>query len=107
VVLLLFILCGESRLLILWCVGDRCDMEGSDEDLGRSRRPVAEDRGWSSTGRVLGGWTIGTSGDALCGMHRAQGDEKREFLGLASKLRLTVSWFWPQNQVGDGLSVVP
>jgi hypothetical protein len=32
-------------LLVSWCVGDRCDMEGSDEDLDRSRRPGAEDRG--------------------------------------------------------------
>jgi hypothetical protein len=39
--------CGESRLLISWCVGDRCGMVGSDEDHGRSRRPDAEDRGWS------------------------------------------------------------
>jgi hypothetical protein len=44
VVLLLSILCGESRLLISWCVSGRCDMAGSDEDLGRSRRPGAEDR---------------------------------------------------------------
>jgi hypothetical protein len=51
-------LCGESRLLVLWCVGDRCDMVGSDEDRGRSRRPGVEDRGWSSTGRVLSGQTI-------------------------------------------------
>jgi hypothetical protein len=35
--------CGESRLLILWCVGDRCDMMGNDEDLDRSRRSGAED----------------------------------------------------------------
>jgi hypothetical protein len=27
----------------------------------------------------------------VCGLHCAQGDEEREFLGLASKLRLTVS----------------
>jgi hypothetical protein len=32
-----------------------CDMEGSNEDLGRSRRSGAEDQEWSSTGRVLGG----------------------------------------------------
>jgi hypothetical protein len=51
--------CEESCLLVSWCVGDRCDMVDSDEDLGRSKRPGAEDRGWSSTGRVLGGRTIG------------------------------------------------
>jgi hypothetical protein len=30
-------------------------MAGSDEDPDSSRRPGAEDRGWSSMGRVLGG----------------------------------------------------
>jgi hypothetical protein len=54
VVLLLSILCGESRLLVSWCVGGRCKMVGNDGDLGRSRRPGAEDRGWPSTGRILG-----------------------------------------------------
>jgi hypothetical protein len=29
--------CGESCLLVSWCLGDRCDMADSDEDLGRSR----------------------------------------------------------------------
>jgi hypothetical protein len=38
---------GESRLLVLWCAGDRCGIACSDEDHGRSRRPGAEDRGWS------------------------------------------------------------
>jgi hypothetical protein len=33
------------------------------------------------TGRVLGGRTIERSGDAVCGLYRAQEDEKREFLG--------------------------
>jgi hypothetical protein len=55
VILLLSILCEESRLLVSWCVGDRCNMMGSDDDLGRSKRPGAEDRGWSSTYRVLDG----------------------------------------------------
>jgi hypothetical protein len=71
VVLLLFILCGESCLLISWCVGDRCDMAGSNEDLGRSRRPGAKDRGWSSTGQVLDGRMIGMLDDVVCGLHRA------------------------------------
>jgi hypothetical protein len=46
---------------------------GSDEDHGRSRIPDAEDRGWSDAGQVLGGQTIGRSGDAVCGLHRARG----------------------------------
>jgi hypothetical protein len=56
-------------------------MAGSDEDCGRSRRPTAEDRVWSSTGRVLSDRTIKRSGDVVCGLHSAQGDEERMFLG--------------------------
>jgi hypothetical protein len=37
--------CGESCLLVLWCVGGRCDMACSDENHDRSRRSSAEDRG--------------------------------------------------------------
>ncbi len=33
------------------------------------------------TGRVLGGWAIERSGGAVCGLHRARGDEERGFLG--------------------------
>jgi hypothetical protein len=33
------------------------------------------------TGQVLGGRMIGRSGDAVCDLHRAHGDEKRGFLG--------------------------
>jgi hypothetical protein len=33
------------------------------------------------TGRVLGGWAIERSGDAVCGLHCARGDEERGFLG--------------------------
>jgi hypothetical protein len=76
----LFGSCGELHLLVSWCVGDRCDMVGSDEGLGKSRRPGAEDRGWSSIGRILGGRTIGRSSDATCGLHHAHGDEERGFL---------------------------
>jgi hypothetical protein len=38
---------GESRLLVSWCAGGKCGMAGSDEDRGRSRRPGADDQGWS------------------------------------------------------------
>jgi hypothetical protein len=40
-------------------------MTSSDENLGRIRRPGAEDRGWLSTGQVLDGRMIGTSGAAM------------------------------------------
>jgi hypothetical protein len=94
VVLPLSILCGESRLLVSWCAGGSCGMVGGDEDHGRSRRPSTEDWRWSSTCWVLGGWMIERSGDAVCCLHHAQGDEERGFLGLASKPRSTVcQWF--------------
>jgi hypothetical protein len=32
------------------------------------------------TGRVLGGQAIKRSGDAVCGLHRARGDEEHGFL---------------------------
>jgi hypothetical protein len=38
---------GESCLLVSWCAGVRCDMACSDEHCDTSRRPGAEDRGWS------------------------------------------------------------
>jgi hypothetical protein len=40
-----------------------------------------EDRGWSGIGRVLDGRTIERSGDAVCGLHRAHGEEEHGFLG--------------------------
>jgi hypothetical protein len=72
--------CGESHLLVSWRVGDRCVMVDSEKDLGRSRRPDAEDQGWSSTGRVLDGRTIERSSDVVCGLHCTYGDEECRFL---------------------------
>jgi hypothetical protein len=43
----IFVSFGESRLLVSWCAGGRYGMACSDEDRGKSRRPDAEDRGWS------------------------------------------------------------
>jgi hypothetical protein len=42
-----FVSFRESRLLVSWCAGGRYDMVYSDEDRGRSRRPDADDQGWS------------------------------------------------------------
>jgi hypothetical protein len=53
VLLLSFCSCGESCLLVSWCVDNRCDVAGSDKDRCRSRRPSAKERGWSSKGRVM------------------------------------------------------
>jgi hypothetical protein len=75
----IFVSFGESRLLVLWCAGDRCGMACSDEDRDRSRRPDAVDRGWShrSSTRWPGGrevrWRRG-------GLHHARGDEEMSFL---------------------------
>jgi hypothetical protein len=33
------------------------------------------------TGQVLGGRAVERSGGAVCGLHRARGDEERGFLG--------------------------
>jgi hypothetical protein len=55
--------------------------------------------------RVLGGWTIGWSGDAVCDLHHAQGDEELGFLGLASKLRSTVSPRLASKSVASGFPV--
>jgi hypothetical protein len=84
-------------------------MVGGDKDQSRTRRICVEDQGWSSTSQVLGGRMIERSGNAVCGLHREQGDEECEFLGLTSKTRMTVSpslaskpvatvlIVWPQN----------
>jgi hypothetical protein len=70
-----------------------CDMAGSDEYQGRSGRFDAEDRGWSSTGRVLSGQTIERSSDAMCGLHK----EMRSAGGAR------ISWFSLQTKL-DGFS---
>jgi hypothetical protein len=67
-------------LLVLWCVGGRCGMADNDKDRGKSRRPVAEDWGWSSVGRIHGGRMIGMSGDIVCSLHCTYGDEEHMFL---------------------------
>jgi hypothetical protein len=67
-------------LLVSWCVYDRCGMTGSDEDRDRSRRPGADDRKWSSTGRVLGGLIIGRSSDIMCGLYHSHRDNECGFL---------------------------
>jgi hypothetical protein len=70
----IFVSFGESRLLVSWCVGGRCDMACSDEDRGRSRRPGAEDRRWSHRSGLLGGQAVERLGGAMCGLHLARGD---------------------------------
>jgi hypothetical protein len=67
-------------LLVSWCAGGRCGLVCSDEDhaeVGDLVQRIGDGRiGW-----VLSGREIKMSGGAVCGLHRARGDEKREFLG--------------------------
>jgi hypothetical protein len=65
----IFVLFGESHLLVSWCATGRCGMVCNDEDHGRSRRP-----GDGRTGRVLSGRTVERSGGAVCDLHLARGD---------------------------------
>jgi hypothetical protein len=67
----------ENRI----CLSHGVQVAGRDEDRGRNRRPGAEDQERSDTGWVLGGRMIERSGDTVCGLHRARGDEERGFLG--------------------------
>jgi hypothetical protein len=42
---------------------------------------LAQRIGDGHTGRVLGGWAIERSDDAMCGLDHARGDEEHMFLG--------------------------
>jgi hypothetical protein len=59
--LFLFFFTFSSFEVVSWCAGDSCDMACCDMDRGMSRRPDAEDRGWShrSGTRVPGGREVG------------------------------------------------
>jgi hypothetical protein len=75
----IFISFRESCLLVSWCVGGRCGLGSSDKNragVGDLVQRIRNDR----TGWVLDDQTIGRSGDAVCGLHRAREDEEHEFL---------------------------
>jgi hypothetical protein len=126
----IFVSHEESYLFVSWCAGDRCDMTGSDKDYDRSRRPGAEDRGWSSTCQVLGGRTIQrrrgarvswlslkTKVDSLSVVWLQNHWFGFTGLGLKTGSYSLVIWtskslrrflgFGPQNYVGYGLLVAP
>jgi hypothetical protein len=77
----IFVSFRESRSLVSWCVGGTCDMTSSDDGYDRSRRPDTDDWGWSDTGWILSGRTIGRLGDAVCSLHHAHEDDEHVFLG--------------------------
>jgi hypothetical protein len=75
----IFVLFGESCLLVSWCACGKCGIVCSDENHDRNMRPDAEDRD-DRTDRILGDRAIERSGDAVCGLHRALRDEECVFL---------------------------
>jgi hypothetical protein len=99
-----FYLCfiGESCLLVSWCADGRCGMTCSDEDHGKSRRPGAEDRGWSH--RSGNRW----SGGREVGWRHVRSTSSTWRLGarvswLSLKIRVDgLCVVWPQNH-SDGL----
>jgi hypothetical protein len=76
-------------LLVSWCVGDRCDMAGNDEDQGRSRRPGAE-VGYSVAERSGGRVT------PVCTVHIET--RSASFLVEPQNQGRRVFWFGPQNR---------
>jgi hypothetical protein len=113
-----FVSFRESCLLVSWCVGGRCGMACSDVDRGRSRRPGAEDQGWSHRSVLDGRRSRGRVVPcAVCTVHvkmRGAGllvepqNQGRWFLsGLASKPLRRFSPVWPQNRWRWFLSVWP
>jgi hypothetical protein len=111
-----FVSFGESRLLVSWCAGGRCCMACSDEDRGRSRRPSAEDQGWShrSDTRWPGGRVALC---AVCNMHvetrsvsflvEPQNQGRRFTSGSASKPLGRFLPVWPQNRWRWFLAIWP
>jgi hypothetical protein len=57
---------------VAWCAATRA-MVGVGDLVQRTRD--------GHTGRILGGQSVERSGGAMCGLHRACGDEEHEFLG--------------------------
>jgi hypothetical protein len=84
---------GESYLLVLWCAGGRCGMACIDEDRGRSRRPGAEDCGWSHRSGTQ--WP----GDREVRWHRVW------YAPCTWRQGVRISWLSLKTKV-DGLSVV-
>jgi hypothetical protein len=88
-------------LLVSWCAGGRCDITCNDDDRGRSRRPDAEDWGWShksgtqwSSDREVG-WRRVRS--ALCTWRRGV---RVSWLSLKTKV-YGLLVVWPQNHLDD------
>jgi hypothetical protein len=78
-------------LLSLFCSENRVCLSRGVQVAGAAWRAVTrivvglgdlvQRTGNGRTGQVLGGRAIERLGGAVCGLHRARGDEEREFLG--------------------------
>jgi hypothetical protein len=88
-----FVSFRESCLLVSWCAGSRCGMTCSNEDRGRSRRPGAEDRGWSHRSGTR--WPGG----------REVGWRRVRFAPGTWRLGAQVSWLSLKTKVVEGLAV--
>jgi hypothetical protein len=86
----IFVSFEQSRLLVSWCAGGRCGIVCNDEDRDMSRRPDAEDRGWSHRSGTR--W----SGDREIGWCRVRSTPGTWRLGAQ------VSWLSLKTKV-DGL----
>jgi hypothetical protein len=76
----IFVSFGESCLLVSCCAAGRCSMACSVRimvGVGDLVQKIENGR----TCRILGGRTIERSAGTICGLHRANGDKEREFLG--------------------------
>jgi hypothetical protein len=84
----IFVLVGESCLLVSWCAGGRCGMACSDEDRGKSRRPGTEDRGWShrSGHSVVGRLRGQVAPCAVCTWHTWRLGAQVSWLSLKTKV---------------------
>jgi hypothetical protein len=94
----IFVSFRESHLLLSWCAGGRCGIVGSDENRGRSKRPNAEDRGWSHRSGTR--WLD----DREVGWHRVRSTPcmwrrgaRVSCLSLKTKVD-GLSVVWPQNR---------
>jgi hypothetical protein len=105
----IFVLFGESCLLVSWCAGGRCDMACSDENRDKSRRPGVEDRGrshrsgtrwpggrevrWRRVRSAPGTWRLGARVSWLSIKTKVDGFVS----SLASKPLGRFLAVWPQN----------
>jgi hypothetical protein len=81
--------CGVQMAGVAWPAATRT-VTGVGDQVQRT--------GDDHTGRVLSGQVVERSGDAVCGLHLARGDEERDFLVGPQNQGRQFSLVCPQNQ---------